>query len=156
MKPATGGLVMRIMNRSRFFPLIGAFALLTACRGNGDSDPIPSTVPGTYVYAGKGSVFRKQWEFSAQLDLTRDRHFTMTLEKTIDGHRDPTEVTSGAYALNGDHVSLRVVGKRFGPEKDVHKLKVNGDSLIGEVGWTGELFLKGIGAPNVVFVKQGS
>ena len=147
---------MRIMNRSSFFLLISAFALVTGCRGNGDSDPIPATMPGTYVYAGKGSVFRKPWEFSAQLDLTRDRHFTMILDKTIDGHRDPTEVTSGAYALNGDRVLLRVVGKRFGPEKDVHKLKVKGDSLIGEVGWTGELFLKGIGAPNVVFVKQGS
>jgi hypothetical protein len=33
---------------------------------------------------------------------------------------------------------------------------VQGDSLIGEVGWTGTLFLKGIGAPNVVFVKQHS
>ena len=156
MKPATRGVVMMIMLRSRFFLLIGALALAMACRGNGDSDPVPATMPGTYVYAGKGSVFRKPWEFAAQLDLTRDRHFTMTLDKTIDGHRDPTEVTSGAYAVNGDHVLLRVVGKGFGPEKDVHKLKVMGDSLIGEVGWTGELFLKGIGAPNVVFVKQGS
>lgn len=131
-------------------------AVLAGCHGPGDSDPIPATMPGTYVYAGKGSVFHKPWEFSARLDLSRDRHFTMALDKTIDGHRDPTETTTGAYALNGDQVVLRVVHEHTGPEKDTHKLQVQGDSLIGQVGWTGTLFLKGIGAPNVVFVKQRS
>ena len=131
-------------------------AVLAGCHGPGDSDPIPATMPGTYVYAGKGSVFHKPWEFSARLDLSRDRHFTMTLDKTIDGHRDPTETTTGAYALNGDQVLLRVVHEHTRPEKDLHKLRVKGDSLIGQVGWTGTLFLKGIGAPNVVFVKQRS
>jgi hypothetical protein len=42
----------------------------------------------------------------------------------------------------------------MGPSKDVHKLLIRPDSLIAEVGWTGELVLKGVGAPNVVFVKQ--
>lgn len=131
-------------------------AFVAGCKGPGDSEPIPATMPGTYVYAGKGSVFRKPWEFSARLNLSQDRRFTMTLDKTIDGHRDPTETTTGAYALNGDHVLFRVVHQHAGPEKDIHKLQVRGDSLIGEVGWTGSLFLKGIGAPSVVFVKQRS
>lgn len=144
------------MNHRSSLLFLGALALVMGCQGNGDSDPIPARIPGTYLYAGKGSVFRKPWEFSAKLDLSRDRHFTMTLDKTVDGSRDSTEVTRGAYALNGDQILLRVVGPRFGPEKDVHKLRVKGDSLIGEVGWTGTIFLKGIGAPNVVFVKQGS
>lgn len=144
------------MRHTRLIVLVGAISVLCGCRGNGDSDPIPSTIPGTYVYAGKGSVFRKAWEVSARIDLTSDRHFTMTLDKTIDGNRDATETTTGAYALNGDHILLRTVRENYGPEKNAHKLLVKGDSLIAEVGWTGELFLKGVGAPNVVFVKQGS
>lgn|GEM_PF-1528238 len=155
MKPAALKPVLKTMRRSAVFVLIGMTAL-AGCKGPGDSDPIPATMPGTYVYAGKGSVFRKPWEFSVRLDLSPDRHFTMTLDKTIDGNRDATETTTGAYALNGDQVLLRVVHEHSGPEKDMHKLKVQGDSLIGEVGWTGTLFLKGIGAPNVVFVKQHS
>jgi hypothetical protein len=144
------------MRRQKILLAIGALALLPACRGPGDSDTVPSTLPGTYVFAGKGSVFKKAWQFSARLDLTADRRFTMTLDKTIDGSRDSTETTSGAYAIKGDEVELRVVGKSTGPEKDLHKLQMKGDSLIANVGWTGELFLKGIGAPNVVFVKQRS
>lgn len=144
------------MRRAKLLLAISALTLLPACNGPGDSDPIPATIPGTYVYTGKGSVFKKAWEFSVKLDLTADRHFTMTLDKAIDGNRDSTETTSGAYAVKGDEVQLRVVGKRVGPEKDLHKLQVKGDSLIANVGWTGELFLKGIGAPNVVFVKQRS
>lgn len=127
-----------------------------ACNGPGDSDPVPKSIPGSYVYAGKGSVFKKPWEFSVKLDLTADRQFTMTLDKSIDGSRDSTETTRGAYTIKGDELELRVVGKRVGPEKDIHKLQMKGDSLIANVGWTGELFLKGIGAPNVVFVKQRS
>jgi hypothetical protein len=42
----------------------------------------------------------------------------------------------------------------MGVSKDAHKLLIKPDSLIAEVGWTSELFLKGLGAPNVVFVKQ--
>ena len=144
------------MRNAKILLAIGALALLPACNGPGDSDTVPSTLPGTYVYAGKGSVFKKTWQFSVKLDLTADRRFTMILDKAIDGSRDSTETTTGAYAIKGDEVELRVVGKRTGPEKDLHKLQMKGDSLIANVGWTGELFLKGIGAPNVVFVKQRS
>jgi len=144
------------MRRSKLLLTISAMALLSACNGPGDSDTVPSTLPGTYVYSGKGSVFKKAWQFSVKLDLTADRHFTMTLDKAIDGSRDSTETTTGAYAVKGDEVQLRIVGRRTGPEKDLHKLQMKGDSLIANVGWTGELFLKGIGAPNVVFVKQRS
>jgi hypothetical protein len=144
------------MRRAKLLLAIGALALFPGCNGPGDSDTVPSTLPGTYVYAGKGSVFKKAWQFSAKLDLTADRRFTLTLDKAIDGSRDSTETTSGAYAIKDDEVELRVVGKRTGPEKDLHKLQMKGDSLIANVGWTGELFLKGIGAPNVVFVKQRS
>lgn len=148
---------MRVMKASPVLLVAGSLTLLVlACKGTGDSDPIPPSMPGTYVYTGKGSVFHKPWEFSARLDLTADRHFAMTLDKTIDGKRDATERTSGAYALSGDELLLRVVRRHTGPEKDVHKLRVQADSLIGEVGWTGTLFLKGIGAPSVVFVKQRS
>ena len=147
---------MLIMRNAKLLVVIGLMAFAAACNGPGDSDAVPPTVPGTYVYAGKGSVFKKAWEFSVRLDLTPDREFTMTLDKAIDGSRDATETTHGAYAIKGDEIQLRVVGKRTGPEKDIHKLQVKGDSLIANVGWTGELFLKGIGAPNVVFVKQRS
>ena len=144
------------MRRANLLLAIGAMALLPGCNGPGDSDTVPPTLPGTYVYSGKGSVFKKAWQFSVKLDLSADRHFTMTLDKAIDGSRDTTETTSGAYALKGDEVQLRMVGSGTGPAKDLHKLQVKGDSLIANVGWTGELFLKGIGAPNVVFVKQRS
>lgn len=144
------------MRKTTILLAIGAVALLPACKGPGDSDPVPANIPGTYVYSGNGSVFKKAWQFSVKLDLTADRHFTMTLDKAIDGSRDSTETTTGAYAIKGDELELRVVGRRTGPEKDLHKLQMKGDSLIANVGWTGELFLKGIGAPNVVFVKRRS
>ena len=147
---------MLIMRNAKLLVVFCTMAAAAACRGAGDSDAVPPTVPGTYVYSGKGSVFKKAWEFSARLDLTANREFTMTLDKAIDGSRDATETTRGAYAIKGDEIQLRVVGKRTGPEKDIHKLQVKGDSLIANLGWTGELFLKGIGAPNVVFVKQRS
>jgi hypothetical protein len=156
MKPVPRNAVLKTMRPAAIALAFVGMTVLAGCKGPGDSDPIPATMPGSYVYAGKGSVFHKPWEFSARLDLTQDRHFTMTLDKMIDGHRDPTETTTGAYALSGDQVLLRVLHEHAGPEKDIHKLKVKADSLIGEVGWTGSLFLKGIGAPNVVFVKQHS
>jgi hypothetical protein len=142
------------MRNAKLLLAVGAVALV-GCKGPGDSDPVPANLPGSYVYAGKGSVFKKPWEFHAKLELTADRRFTMTLDKAVDGNRDSTE-TYGPYAIKGDEVQLRVVVERRGPEKEIHKLQVKGDSLIANVGWTGELFLKGIGAPNVVFVKQRS
>jgi hypothetical protein len=140
----------------RRFPLaiIAGVLLAAGCRGNGDSDPVPASLPGTYSYDAKGSTFKKQWEFATRLELTPDRHYTLSLDKTIDGHADPRETSRGAYAVDGDHILLREIRPPMGVSKDAHKLLVKADSLIAEVGWTGELFLKGVGAPNVVFVKQ--
>lgn len=155
MKPQNSKAVLNIMTQRRFpFAMIAAVLLAAACKGNGDSDPVPASLPGTYSYAAKGSIFKKPWEFSTRLDLTPDRHYTLTLDKTIDGKADPRETSTGAYAVDGDHILLREVRPVIGVSEDVHKLQIKADSLIAEVGWTGELFLKGVGAPNVVFVKQ--
>jgi hypothetical protein len=143
------------MAQRRFhFAIIAGVLVAAGCRGNGDSDPVPATLPGTYAYTAKGSTFKKPWEFFVRLELAPDRHFTLVLDKTIDGQRDPRETSVGAYAVSGDHILLRDVRPPMGPSKDVHKLLIKADSLIAEVGWTSELFLKGVGAPNVVFVKQ--
>lgn len=134
--------------------IVASILLLAGCRGNnGDSDPVPATLPGTYTYEAKGSTFKKPWEFYVRLDLTPDRHYTLALDKTIDGQRDPRETSVGAYAVSGDHILLNNGGSA-GPSKEVHKLLIRPDSLVAEVGWTGELVLKGVGAPNVIFVKQ--
>jgi hypothetical protein len=144
------------MAQRRFhFAIIAGVLLAAGCRGNGDSDPVPASLPGTYAYTAKGSTFKKPWEFFVRLELAPDRHYTLVLDKTIDGQRDPRETSVGAYAVSGDHILLRDVRPPMGPSKDVHKLVIKADSLIAEVGWTSELFLKGIGAPNVVLVKQG-
>jgi hypothetical protein len=134
--------------------LVASILLLGGCRGNAESDPVPTTLPGTYTYEAKGSTFKKPWEFYVRLELAPDRHYTLALDKTIDGQRDSRETSVGAYAVSGDHILLRDGGAPIGPSKDVHKLLIKGDSLIAEVGWTGELVLKGVGAPNVVFLKQ--
>lgn len=63
-------------------------------------------------------------------------------------------MASVSFPVSGDHILLRDARPPMGPSKDVHTLLIKADSLIAEVGWTGELFLKGVGAPNVVFVKQ--
>ena len=133
--------------------IIASILLLAGCRGNGNSDPVPATLPGTYTYEAKGSTFKKPWEFYVRLDLAPDRHYKLALDKTIDGQRDPRETSTGAYSVSGDHILLQD-GRPMDASKDVHKLLIKADSLVAEVGWTGELVLKGVGAPNVVFVKQ--
>ena len=134
--------------------LVGTAALaLGACRGTG-SDAVPGSLPGSYVYAAKGSTFKKPWEFSARLDLTRDQHYKFTLDKTIDGKADPRETNVGTYAVSGEHILLRENEGLPDRSHDMHKLLIKADSLIAEVGWTAELFIKGVGAPNIVFVKQ--
>ena len=133
--------------------IIASILLLAGCRGNGNSDPVPATLPGTYTYEAKGSTFKKPWEFYVRLDLAPDRHYKLALDKTIDGQRDPRETSIGAYSVSGDHILLQD-GRPMDASKDVHKLLIKADSLVAEVGWTGELVLKGVGAPNVVFVKQ--
>lgn len=142
------------MRTRRAFLLITAGVLAaTACRRSG-SDAVPASLPGSYVYAAKGTTFKKPWEFSARLDLTRDRRYKFTLDKAIEGKVDPTETNVGTYSIQGDHVLLNEDQGSPGNSHDVHKLLIKADSLIAEVGWTAELFIKGVGAPNVVFVKQ--
>ncbi len=154
LKPAGDGLVRIGMTRLRVFTAIGAIAMLSAgCRSSA-SDPVPASLPGSYVYAGSGSTFRKQWQFSARLDLTTDRRYRLTLDKTIDGKTDPTEADEGSFTVSGDHIQLQENARLPDRSHDVHKLLIKADSLIAEVGWTAELFIKGVGAPNIVFVKQ--
>ena len=142
------------MTRLPVFAGIGAIALLSAgCRSSA-SDPVPASLPGSYVYAGSGSTFRKSWQFSARLDLTADRRYRLTLDKAIDGKTDPTETDEGSFTVSGDHIQLQENARLPDTSHDVHKLLIKADSLIAEVGWTAELFIKGVGAPNIVFVKQ--
>jgi hypothetical protein len=141
------------MTRQTASVFIAALVVLApGCRPGSDS--VPGNLPGSYVYAGRGSTFRKPWEFSARLDLTPDRRYKMTLDKTIDGKADATETNIGSYTVSGDHVQLREDAGMPDRSHDMHKLRIKADSLIAEVGWTAELFIKGVGAPNVVFVKQ--
>jgi len=142
------------MSNFRLLVCVGGLALLAVgCRKSG-SDPVPANLPGSYVYAGKGSIFKKPWEFSARLDLTADHRYTLTLDKSMDGKVDPTETDVGSYSISGDHIQLRENARPNAKPQDLHKLRIKADSLIAEVGWTAELFIKGVGAPNVVFVKQ--
>jgi len=143
-------------NMSLRFFLIPSAAVFIAggCRGVPGSDPVPPTLPGSYVYAAQGSTFKKPWAFSVQLDLAPDRRYKFTLDKTIDGKTDPRETNVGTYAVSGDHILLRENEGLPDRSHDMHKLLIKADSLIAEVGWTAELFIKGVGAPNIVFVKQ--
>ena len=154
LKPAGDGIVRTGMTRSSAFAAIVAIAILSAgCRSSG-SDPVPASLPGSYLYAGRGSTFKKPWQFSARLDLTADRRYKLTLDKTIDGKTDPTETNEGSFTVSGDHIQLQENARLPDRSHDVHKLRIAADSLVAEVGWTAELFIKGVGAPNIVFVKQ--
>jgi hypothetical protein len=134
------------------FPI--AATLVAAACGRGGSDIVPATVPGSYVYAAKGSTLRKPWEFSAVLELTPDKRFELTVDKTIEGRKDPTETATGTYTVSGDRIELHEGSGPLESTQDLHKLVIRADSLIAEVGWTVELILKGVGAPNIVFVRQ--
>ena len=141
------------MSRYRLFIATVGTALVTvACRGS-DSDPVPSTLPGSYVYAARGSTLRKPWEFAARLELTPDKRYKFTLDKMVDGKKDSTETSVGTYDVSGEHLTIQDQDRTTGT-KDIHKLLIKADSLIAEVGWTAEIFLKGVGAPNIVFVKE--
>ena len=139
----------------RFF-LISTAAVLIAggCRGASGSDPVPATLPGSYVYAARGSTFKKPWQFSARLDLTPDRRYKFTLDKAIDGKTDATERNVGTYTVSGSHILLSEDAGLPDNSHDMHKLLIKADSLVADVGWTAEMFIKGVGAPNIVFVKQ--
>ncbi len=141
------------MPNQRAILFLAAAALAATGCHRGGSDPVPASLPGSYVYAAKGSTFKKPWEFSARIELTADKHYRFTLDKAIEGNRDSTETNLGTYSVDGDHIVLHE-GQRIGTSQDVHKLLIKADSLIAEVGWTAELFIKGVGAPNIVFVRQ--
>jgi hypothetical protein len=129
-------------------------ALVTAgCRGS-ESDPVPPTLPGSYVYAARGTTLKKPWQFAARLELTPDKRYKFTLDKTVDGSKDSTETSVGTYDVSGDHLMIHDSDASGTASKDLHKLLIKADSLIAEVGWTAEIFLKGVGAPNIVFVKE--
>lgn len=138
--------------------LVSATALAGACRGSRESDPIPAEVPGSYVYAAKGSALNKfPWEVVARLDLRQDRTYTLTLDKTMNGERDSTETTSGTYGVSGGKLWVNETMDEKGDRSDdAHSLLIRPDSLIGELGWTAQVFLKGLGAPDLVFVKRRS
>lgn len=155
LKPAELARRSERMNLSfRFTLALGATALVAiACRGGQESDPVPVSLPGSYVYAVKGSTFKKQWQFAGRLELKPDRSYAFRLDKTIDGEKDSPETSVGTYSVSADHVLIHDPGRRDA-SKDIHKLLIKSDSLIAEVGWTAEIFLKGVGAPNIVFVKE--
>ena len=138
---------------NRLIALLSAASIAIGCRGT-SSDPIPAGLPGTYVYAARGSTLKKPWEFSARLELRPDGNYQFTLDKTVDGQKDSTETDVGTYGISGDHLLLSDNDAHVGGSRDIHKLRIKADSLIAEVGWTVEVFLKGVGAPNIVFVKQ--
>ncbi|MDP9205578.1 MAG: lipocalin family protein [Gemmatimonadota bacterium] len=143
------------MTRYRLFIAVVCAALVTVGCGRGSaSDPVPSTLPGSYVYAARGSTLKKPWAFTARLELANDKRYKFTLDKTVDGDKDPTETSVGTYAVSGDHLTIHDSDDEGSASKDLHKLLIKGDSLIAEVGWTAEIFLKGVGAPNIVFVKE--
>jgi hypothetical protein len=122
-----------------------------ACSETPKSDPIPDRVPGSYVYAAKGTTLKKlQWQFAATLELSPDGTFVLALDKTMNGSKDSTEHTSGTYTVSDNKVWLR------GSERDDEQraLVIRPDSLIGEIGWTTHIVLRGFGAPDPVFVRQ--
>ena len=144
------------MTHFRFFiTVVGGAIVAIGCSGGSESDPVPATLPGSYVYAGRGSTLKKPWEFEARLELRPERRYTLTLDKTIDGKTDSTETTEGNYVVSGNHVIIRDSGQEDASDDD-RKLLIKADSLIAEVGWTAQIFLKGLGAPNLVFVKERS
>src|SRR5438874_5702711 len=127
LKPAVGRLVRIGMSKRNAILLGGAiFSLSLGCRRS-DSDPVPSNLPGSYLYAGKGSTLRKQWQCSARLDLTPDRHYTLTLDKTIDGNTDPTETNEGSFTVSGDHVVMHEDAKLPRSEEHTSELQSRRD-----------------------------
>ena len=131
-------------------------SLVPGCSNAPESDPIPAAVPGSYVYAATGTTLKKiPWQFAAKLELERDGTFQLTLDKTVNGAKDPTETTRGTYVVSGDKVWI--TGVEGGREnRDRHALVIKADSLVGEIGWTTHIVLRGLGAPDPVFVKQSA
>jgi hypothetical protein len=134
----------------------GVAAAAAACRGEPKPDRLPESLPGSYVYAASGSVLNKlSWQIEANLNLEPDGTFTLTLDKTVNGEKDSTEKTSGTYSVSGDKLWISEASDRkpYGP-RTKHSLTIKPDSLVGEIGWTAHLVLRGIGAPDPVLVKR--
>jgi hypothetical protein len=144
------------MSRRTLVALIVAGATGAACRSDRTPDPIPEGVPGSYVYTASGSALnRLSWQIEAKLDLKPDGSFAMSLDKTVNGKKDPTEKTSGTYSVSDDKIWLTESRDRkpYG-QRTKHSLLIRPDSLVGEIGWTAHLVLRGIGAPDPVLVKR--
>jgi hypothetical protein len=137
------------MSTALFRTSLFAAALLSACSRS--ATPSAANLTGSYVYSGNGTTFSKPWRFSAILDLRADRTYRFTLDKTIDGKRDPTESSEGTFSVDGDHLLLAEGSGTM--DKNIRKLRIRPDSLVGELGWTAQVFLKGVGAPNLAFVR---
>ena len=139
---------------SILFGLVLVSALVGGCREAPAGDAIPTGVPGSYVYAAEGAALKKlEWQFAATLDLKADGTFVLALDKTLNGEKDSTAHSSGTYTVSGDKVWLR--GREEGRGRhEQHALLIKPDSLIGEIGWKTHLILRGLGAPDPVFVKR--
>ncbi len=133
-----------------------AFATVSACGTREEqSEPIPSTLPGTYVYAAKGTTLKSPWDFRAALDLRPDGRYSLVVDKTIDGEKDPPETTTGAYGVRNGKLWIRSGKDDPGSAPgDDAGLAIRGDSLVGEIGWSARIVLKGVGAPPMAFVRQ--
>lgn len=139
-------------SRFTLVALVIAGAVATACKSAPEPDPIPAGVPGSYVYAASGSALKKlTWQIEANLHLKPEGTFTLTLDKTVNGKKDPTEKASGTYTVEGDKVWI-TVAQNSRPRR--HSLVIRPDSLVGKIGWTAHMVLRGIGAPDPVLVKR--
>jgi len=145
------------MSRRLLRGVLAAAALTVAagCHRGEKSEPIPAGLPGTYVYAAKGSTLKFPWEFRAALDLKPDGRYSLVVDKTISGEKDPPETTAGAYGVRAGKLWIR--GGKDDPGSapgDDAGLLIRGDSLVGEIGWSARIILKGVGAPPMAFVRQ--
>jgi len=129
-------------------------SIATACSNAPKPEPIPAELPGSYVYAAKGATLKKlPWQFAVVLDLEKDGTFQLTIDKTVNGAKDSTERTRGTYTVSEGKVWITGIdgGRK---DREPHSLVIKADSLIGEIGWTTHIVLRGLGAPDPVFVKQ--
>ena len=145
-----------MLRRSIQIGLILVPAFGAACREAPRSDGIPATVPGSYIYAAEGTTLKKLgWSFAVALDLKSDGTFALALDKSMAGETDTTERTAGTYTVSGDKIWLRSPEDDKGRRKQF-PLVVRRDSLIGDVSWKTHLILRGLGAPDPVFVKRNA
>ncbi len=132
-------------------PVLGA-----ACREAPTPALIPDGIPGSYVYAAKGTTLKKlDWQFAAALNLKPDGTFELALDKSMAGETDTTERTAGTYTVDGDKLWLRGKEDQKGRRKQF-PLVIRPDSLIGDIGWKTHLILRGLGAPDPVFVRRNA